>query len=295
VCSLPAAVALKKTWPEAHITWVVDPRFAGVLECCSAVDEIVAIKPSLRSIPRYSTPFDAAIDLQGLLKSAICIWRAQAKRKVGYHWQREGSRLFSSRVVPDPSSFHVVDQYVDVVRALGAEASAAEFSLKPKPEDVLAVRAKLKAKGLVGRFVVVNAGAGWSSKRWPPKHFASVIDALAKQNMPTVLVGGRADADRAAANEVLSACGSAPIDLLGETSVRELIALLRLSSCHLGGDTGSTHIAAALEIPAVGLYSITRPARSCPYGQIERCHYDPSGLANILPEDVRMTVEQAIA
>jgi len=59
-----------------------------------------------------------------------------------------------------------------------------------------------------------------------------------------------------------------------------------LAVAHVGGDTGSTHIAAALGIPAVGLYSITRPVRSCPYGQIERCLYEPRGLKYILPDQV---------
>jgi ADP-heptose:LPS heptosyltransferase len=168
----------------------------------------------------------------------------------------------------------------------------AEFSLKPKEEDILSVRAKLKAKGLTGRFVVMNAGAGWATKRWPPFHFAKVIDGL---EIPTVLVGGKAEADRQAADEVIAACERKPHDLLGETNIRELVALLRLASAHVGGDTGSTHIAAALDTPAVGLYSITRPQRSCPYGQIHRCHYDPSGLANITPGAVLETVSTAIS
>jgi lipopolysaccharide heptosyltransferase I len=292
VCCLPVAAALKKTFPDCHITWAVDPRFAGVVECSQAVDEVLRVKPDLKNIPSYPEAFDAALDLQGLLKSALCIAKAKAKRKVGYHWQREGSWLFSQRILPDPSSFHIVDQYVDVARAFGAEAQRADFALKPKEEDVLAVRAKLKAKGVNGRFVVMNAGAGWATKRWPPEHFAKVIDAI---DLPTVLIGGKAQADRSAADEVMNACKNKPHDLLGQTNVRELVALLRLCSVHVGGDTGSTHIAAALETSAIGLYSITRPQRSCPYGQIERCHYNPAGLAKIEPEAVLQTIQSAIS
>lgn len=290
VCSLPVATALKRTFRDAHVTWVVDPRFAGIVECCEAVDEVIRIKPSLKTLPRYAERFDAALDIQGLLKSALCVWRAKADRKVGYHWQREGARFFSERILPDPTSFHVVDQYVDVARAIGAEAGRAEFSLKPKEEDVLSVRRKLKERGVGGRIMVVNAGAGWATKRWPPEHFAQVIDAVQAMDVRVVLVGGKADADRAAADEVVSRCQTPPTLLLGETSVRELVALIRLASVHLGGDTGSSHIAAALDTPAVGLYSITHPRRSCPYGQIERCHYDRESLRNIRPEAVLETV-----
>lgn len=294
VCSLPAAVALKRTFPESHITWVVDPRFGGIVECCAAVDEVIKLKPSLKTIPKYSEPFDAAFDLQGLLKSALCIARAKAPKKYGYHWQREGAMLFSARVLPDPSSLHVVDQYVDVVRAAGAQMERAEFMLAPLEEDILSVRRKLKERDVFGRFVVMNAGAGWATKRWPPKYFARVADRLYAEGLTTVLVGGRAEADQAAAKEVIEASEHKLVNMLGETSVRELVALLRLCSAHVGGDTGSTHIAAALETPAIGLYSITRPERSCPYGQIHRCHYNPAGLAEILPEPVVETVLAAV-
>ncbi|MER3497087.1 MAG: hypothetical protein C4320_10260, partial [Armatimonadota bacterium] len=85
-----------------------------------------------------------------------------------------------------------------------------------------------------------------------------------------------------------------PVNLLGETSVRELVALMSLAAAHIGGDTGSTHLAAALGIPAIGLYSITRPQRSCPYGGIGRCHYDVAGLDRISPDAVLPTVLNAL-
>ena len=290
VCSLPAAVALKRHWPESHITWVVDPRFAGVVQACRAVDEVVVFKPKGLTRPALSGKFDVGFDLQGLFKSGWIIATAPCHRKLGYHWQREGSRLFSSPVTPDATSFHVVDQYVDVARAAGATADKAEFALKPTEEAVLSVRRKLKEAGVIGRFVVMNAGAGWETKRWPAGHFAELINEI---DLPTVLVGGPAAPDRAAGDEVRAAGGKF-IDLIGKTSVAELIALIRLSSAHVGGDTGSTHLAAAMDIPAIGLYSITRPQRSCPYGQIDRCHFHPEGLAQITSDSVLVTVQETL-
>lgn len=290
VCSLPAAVALKRAFPDCHITWAVDPRFAGIVECCGAVDEVVRVKKPLTRLPGQ---YDVALDLQGLLKSGLVVGLARAKEKVGYHWQREGSGLFSRRVPPDPTSFHVVDQYVDVARAVGGEMDRAEFALTPKHDDVLAVRRKLKERGIVGRFALMNAGAGWVSKRWPPSHFAALIDRLHTElEMPTVLLGGPSDGP--IAQEIIDLCSAKPASLVGETGVRELVALVRLASVHVGGDTGSTHLAAALDIPAVGLYGLTRPQRSCPYGQIERCHHDERGLSFIEVEPVWETLRAAL-
>jgi heptosyltransferase I len=297
VCALPVASALKATDPEARIVWAVDPRFAGVVECCTAVGEVAKVKPSFKGsgVPRFDEKFDAALDMQGLLKSAVIVWKAKADRKLGYHWQREGAWLFSERVLPDPSSLHIVDQYVDVARAAGGTADRAEFSLVPKGEDVASVTEKLRSRGIGGIFVVLNAGAGWATKRWPARHFAALIDRLAQDGIPSVLIGGKAPADIAAAEEVKAASKEQPVDLLGQTSVRELVALISMARAHVGGDTGSTHIAAALGVAAIGLYSITKPVRSCPYGQIERCHYNPEGLALIEPEAVYTTVREATA
>lgn len=324
VCSLPVATLLRAHYPESDITWAVDPRFAGIVECCTAVNHVVKCKPGFKpsSWPTFEGEFDAALDLQGLSKSAIVVARAKARQKVGYHWQREGAWLFSSAVRPDPTSLHVVDQYVDVARFLaphpqplsrvgsggpdtlpsppagegpGVRGNQVEFALKPKDEDLSLVRELLASKGVTGRFVLANAGAGWVSKRWPATSFAWVSDQLASKDIPMVFLGGKADEDKQTIEEVQKEAKTPVVSVVGETGVRQLVALCSLASAHLGGDTGSTHLAAALGIPAVGLYSITKPVRSCPYGQIDHCHYDPSGLAQIHPEDVLKTLNEVLS
>lgn len=296
VCSLPAAAALKAGFEDAHVTWVVDRRFAGIVQCCKFVDEVVVASPGLnpKSWPKPDGHFQAALDLQGLFKSGIVVGRAKAAKKVGYHWQREGAWLFSHAVLPDPSSYHIVDQYVDVARAVGGKADRAEFGLEAHLDDRGTVQQKLLEKGIQGRFVAINAGAGWVTKRWPAASYAELVDRLALEGLQAVLIGGKASADREAADAVISAAKSKPVDMLGQTSVKELVALIAMSEVHIGGDTGSTHIAAALGKPAVGLYSITRPKRSCPYGQVERCLYDPEALAKIGVDAVFGKVMEAV-
>jgi ADP-heptose:LPS heptosyltransferase len=222
------------------------------------------------------------------------------------------------------------------------------------------VRERLRSAS-VEKFVVLNPGAGWETKRWPSPSFGEVAGWLASIGFSAILIGGGSDADRATAEEVSHAsisnaypskavaksCAvfgesdrrvsdgltSSPLEFThpnppspfdfaqglrregvevkgnagaprllkglasispntlplvwtGTTTVGELIALLSLASAHIGGDTGSTHIAAALGVPCVGLYSITNPRRSCPYGQIDSCLHDPVSLKNITVEQV---------
>jgi ADP-heptose:LPS heptosyltransferase len=291
VCSLPAGAALKASHPQSEVVWCVEARFAGVVELCAAVDRVVVWpkdREARKALVGALGEFDAAFDLQGLWKSGVIVGRCRAARKLGYHWQREGSWLFSQRVRPDPTSLHVTDQYVDVVRAYGAEADRADFALRPDPADVARVRALLPPGG----FVVCNAGAGWATKRWPAAHFAALANALHAEGLRVAFVG--ADADRHAFEEVRRAGAAHALDLIGRTNVRELVALVSLAKAHIGGDTGSTHVAAALGVPAVGLYAITRPERTCPYGQRHNTLVEPGGLANILPEAVLERTLQAM-
>jgi ADP-heptose:LPS heptosyltransferase len=294
VCGLPVAVALREAFPGSEIFWAVDPRFAGIPLCCTAIDQTILIRKPNELDP--FRPFDVAIDLQGLLKSALLVARSGARIRVGYHWQREGARLFSRPVLPDPTSVHIVDQYVDVARGLGATMTTARFGLKAVAEDLEDIRRLLAERDidssrLEGRFVVLNAGAGWASKRWPPASFAAVANGLRERGLHAVFIGA-GEADQAVFREVVAAGASEAVSLLGKTTVRELVALLTLAYAHIGGDTGSTHLAAALGVPAIGLYSITRPERSCPYGQIDRCLYSPVGLSEIAPEEVLAQVDE---
>ncbi|HTQ08471.1 MAG TPA: glycosyltransferase family 9 protein [Fimbriimonadaceae bacterium] len=294
VCSLPAAAALKDGFPGAHVTWVVDKRFADIVRCCRSVDQTVVWdrKPQWlfdgSAVGAGEVVYEAALDLQGLLKSALVVGRVKAKQRVGYHRQREGTALFCRRVLPDPSSIHVVDQYVDVARAIGGIADRARFDLYPDQQATERVRALLDGSP-AGEFIVVNPGSAQAWKRWPVGHFAKLVDDLP---LPAVLIGSKAETGGA---EIVELSRTKPKNLTGMTSIGELIALIGMARAHIGGDTGSTHIAAAMDIPAIGLYSPTRPERSCPYGQISRCHFDPEDLSKIQPEEVLYTVKEALA
>jgi len=300
VCTLPVAVALRKRFPDSEIVWAVSPACADVVEACASVTTVISAKPRFHpsTWPRLEGEFDAAFDLQGLFKSAIVVRQAKARRKLGYHWQREGSALFSAAVKPDPSSLHVVDQYVDVVRAYDADMDRADFGLAPRPEAIESLRSLLHSARVEGSYVLLNAGAGWPTKRWPPSAFAELVKELQGTGVTPILIGGNDEAAMSAADAVEHFCravgGELPVSLLGKTSIAQLIALIAGARAHVGGDTGSTHIAAALGVPAIGLYSITRPERCCPYGQIERTHYNPGGLDRIHPKSVLNTVLQAI-
>lgn len=270
VCTLPVACALRSQFPDCHITWAVSPTFAPLVERCDAVNRVEAVLAKgsriIDEIRRIRTwePFDIAIDAQGLTKSAAVVGAAKADQKVGYHWQRELAPFFSQKVKPDPTSLHVVDQYVDVARAVGCQVDRAQFALKPREDDLEAVA----AFGLPRDYAVIHPGGGWATKRWAVENFVAVARRLVEQGTTPILIGTAPEAPSAA--EIAAQVPEA-INLVSKTNLGALVALIQGARLHVGGDTGSTHIAAALGIPAVGIYLVTRPERSCPYGQFNHC------------------------
>jgi len=267
VCGLPAATSLALAGYE--VTWIVDQRFSALPERCAHVGSTVGIDKRAKDWKETVQglgDFDVAIDLQGLLKSARLVGAAKAAKKLAYHRQREFAGWFASPVKPDKTSLHVVDQYVDVARAAGGETTS-DFGFAPTADDTA------RAKELLGEetrpYVVVNAGGAWASKRWPPEAFARVAEALDGQGLASVFVGSTGEAT--VFQEVQGMTQVQLTSLHGKTTIGDLVGLLAGARLHIGGDTGTTHIAAALGTPCVGLYMVTRPERSCPYGQIDHC------------------------
>ncbi len=264
---------MKAGFPDCEVVWLVDRRFAGVVECCRWVDQIVVMEKGLGAIRTQVAglgTFDVALDLQGLLKSALPVFLASAETKLGYHWQREGSALLVGKVWPDPKSIHVVEQYVDVARAAGG-GDAVDFGLAAKSDDVAKIGELLRDSGLSDGqpLVLANAGAGWAAKRWPAENFAALVKSVEAAGGKVGFLGTKAD--EAAFEEVVSAGGGGAMNLLGKTTVRELVALIDQAWVMVAGDTGALHIAAGLGRQCVGIYMQTRPERSCAYGQLENC------------------------
>ena len=113
-----------------------------------------------------------------------------------------------------------------------------------------------------GRFALLNPGAAWPNKRWPPSRLAEVAIVLRERHgLTSVVLWG--PGEEALAQEVVEAANGAAV-LSPPTTIRDLVALTRGAALMVSGDTGPTHIAAAVGTPIVGIYGPTRPARNGP-------------------------------
>ena len=281
--ALPVSYAIKEQYPDAHLTWVVEPAAYPILEDNPYIDELILFEKSkFRSIGgflREIGPFrkrlrlrryDASLDLQGLFKSAAIVFNAGAKLRIGTANMREGAHLVSRPVRGAHARGHIVERYLDVARALGCAVDEVRFPVSVSERDRMAAETLLAREGVPeGRtFVAFAIGANWSNKRWPVEHFAALADRLYHAHYVPVLVGG-GRLDETLAQDIMRASEILPVNLVGRTNLKQLAHIFTRAALVLGGDTGPVHLAAGLRRPTVMLMGPTDANRNGPYGQLE--------------------------
>ena len=267
VHTIPLAAALRRHLPGAAIDWVADERHAGLLEMVPGLDRRIVLRnrsrPTLvawRALRRSlrAVPYDVALDVQGLGKSALVARLSGARRVVGFGapFLRERWARWLYTETADPGCpRHVVDRNLGILDALGVDGREWVFPIRPAaPPAVETPR---------GSYVVLNPNAAWSTKRWPPERYGVVAEHVGRAHgLPCIVVWGPGDEARSAA--AVAASGGAAA-LAPPTDLVELTSLLRAAALVVSGDTGPLHLAAALGTPVVGLYGPSDPARNGPW------------------------------
>ena len=292
--SLPAVATLRKAFPKTRIDWVVEDRWSGLL--CSRPEFFAAArseeKPLVDNLYVVDTRgwrknltaratreaagsvvqelrkarYDAAIDLQGAVKSAFLMRLSGARVRFGFSRPIESPAglVYTRRITA--RGRHIAEQNVSLT--VGA-AAAAGIDVEPVYEFPLPRDAKYGAwasKELGQRricdFLMMTPGAGWGAKCWPAERFGAVARQMKENGLATIVNYG--PGEKELADAVIAASGGAAQPLA--CSIGELIAMTRRARLFIGGDTGPTHLAAALGVPVVGIYGPTDPARNGPLG-----------------------------
>jgi len=275
VHSLVVLAALHKRFPLARIDWVVAKGFEGLLEGHPLLTRLWIIRKDqwkvlshLRRTARElkelflalrTERYDLVIDLQGLLRSGIITQATKSPVRLGLAEAREGSRLFYTNTVAGGRDIHAVDRYLKLAAAVGCDISSVSFPFPPAKDS--AEIGLLIEK--LGDYAILVPGARKPVNRWPAERFGALAAALP---IKTLVLGSRADA--ALADSVVAASGGKALSLAGQTSIPELIQLIRGGRFMVCNDTGPMHIAAACAIPVVALFGPANPVRTGPYGSV---------------------------
>ena len=281
--ALPVSYALKETFPEARVTWVVEPPAYELLTDNPYIDEIILFeKKKFKSLGGFLTNFgpfkrrlqqnqyDAALDLQGLFKSAAIAYLSKAPVRLGTCNMRECSDKVSRPVIGPHAHGHIVERYLDAARELGCRVDKVVFPMNvtARDEDLAARIMQQAGADMANPYVVLAVGANWPNKRWPTKYFAALSDWLYSQKLiPVVIGGGVLDASLAA--EIEAAAEIPPVNLVGRTSLKQLAHIIRHARLTLGGDTGPVHLSAGIGTKTVMVMGPTDANRNGPYGQLD--------------------------
>ncbi|HZQ69485.1 MAG TPA: glycosyltransferase family 9 protein [Terriglobales bacterium] len=288
--TLPAAAALRQAFPDATIGWAVEERWAELLctiRCPRSgprtpqrplVDRIhLANSARWRSAPfsnhtweqiaaglsdLRSIRYQVAVDLQGAIRSAILARWSGAPTIYGFSQPRENvASMFYTRPVSARGT-HIIEQNLHLASVVTGQPLPMPRVQYPFDNNVETECARRLSERNIDRFVILNPGAGWGAKQWPPDRFGSVAAQLAQHGFKSLINFGPGEEELVKAVESSSA-GAAQVL---SCSITELIAVTRRASLFIGGDTGPLHLAASLGVPVVGIYGPTNPARNGPYG-----------------------------
>ena len=259
--TIPAVVALRDALPRTEIAWAVEPPYAELVEIVARVNAIpVSLKrwsfSRIAAAKRDVRGFSAAIDFQGLIKSALIARVSGARDRYGFARdviREKPAAWFVNRHAAIDRSKHVVEWNTELARTFAPSIThVPNVDFTPFAAD---------ASGALARFtkrIVLLPGAGKPGKQWPVERFAELA---ARIGSDALVVWGP--------GEEGMACAIAA-EVAPPTNFRELAFILKRATLVIGADTGPLHLAAALGTPVVGLYGPTDPSRNGPYGQLDR-------------------------
>ena len=282
VLALPALAALRKSFPDAQISWLIRPDFAPLLENHPHLTKVIpfdrkflgkawfnpyalgALLSLIRQLRR--SKFDVIFDFQGLFRTASLAWLSGCKKRYGLSDSREFAHLFYTDIIEQTEACtHLVDYYLKVVKAAGAADTTVQFVLPDdRPADDF-VKNLLESHNLdPDNYAVLIPGSAHPDKRWPPECFAELADRISFSfNFSIVAVGTASETDIIEKLKTLSK--TIVINLAGQTSLKQLTALFRAARLVVTNDTGPGHIAAALGVPLVMIFGWSNPLRLGPY------------------------------
>lgn len=287
--TLAAICSLRAEFPQMRIGWIIEDRWSELLSAGNTprsgardpqrpvVDfvHVVDTKRWRKSLLSSQTKHEArqalrevrdqhyevAADFQGALKSAAMARMAKANTIFGFQKPRESpARAFYQRCI-ETTGAHVIEQYHALAEAVAGKPLAPGPIVFPRDENAEASLAK-RIFGFNDNLVIINPGAGWGAKQWPPERYGEVARELSVWGFCPLINFGPGEEELALQVQSTSNGVAQPISC----SISELITLTRRARLFIGGDTGPLHLAAALHVPVVAIFGPTDPARNGPYG-----------------------------
>jgi len=281
VCHAVAAVqAIQRHYPHAKITWIIGKVEAMLLKDLPGVELVVFDKKlgfnaygDLKQ-KLQGRQFDVLLHMQVALRANLASLVINAKRKIGFDWSRakELHALFMRERIAPQATPHVLDGFAGFARHLGVPmltqpADKPQWQMPLSQADVDFATAQLQPfrENGVSRFLIICPAASKAERNWLPMRYAAIADYAANLGFVVLLCGGPTAMEYQLRDDILQQTQSNVIDLVGKTTLKQLLALLQQASVVIAPDTGPAHMAVTVGTPVIGLYAHSNPDRTGPY------------------------------
>jgi len=307
--TLPAFAALRRNFPEARISWAVEPKGKDILDFVPGLDEIIVVgSDGWRN--KLKNKDQTAIDFQGLIKSGFIAFRSRARKRIGFDRKNLkeplASLFYTDRIAEFREAEHVIRKNLALLTLLGIREAQIDFplvipeGLRSSVGEIISRSGYRKEKKLA----LFNVGAAWETKRWNPEKWIDVLKDLKNEPVFPMLLWGT-DSEKEMA---LAVSGQTGVPLVPFLTIREILALIKDAALLVSGDTFALQAACAFNVPVVGIFGPTNPARNGPFrGRDKVAYYELSCslcyqrtcrsmecLEKITPEEVVFLVRQSL-
>lgn len=290
VHTLPALTALRRQYPQAKITWLVEEAAAPLIARHRALDRILISRRKrwikglctrdrrrhfkemidfLRSL--RDTRYDLVLDLQASLKGALLILLSRGKRKIGFgpgmEHQEHSYFVLNEKIPMVSMEVHALERGLRLLEAIGIPMRPIMYDLPIGDTEKTAAQTLLVSGGWRSKSdaIAINPMAKWETKLWSVEKFAETADRLIERFGVSLYFTGD-HGDKEMIGTIQKSMRHPSVNLAGRTSLLELAAIYQQVACVITTDTGPMHIAAAVGTPVVALFGATAPWRTGPYG-----------------------------
>ncbi len=279
VLSTPVLPLIRKSFPEATLTVVVNYGTESVLQDYPFVDEVLTVPTghwrrqwAFHRKLRHER-FDAVVDLTDSDRSALMALMTGAKVRIGFNRERRWRGwCYTHLVTAKYGSMHMVEYHAQVLPFLNIEDQVQPPELFVPPDAKVYARKLLSTYGLLEHpLVLLHPSARYVFKAWPLERFAALADWLSLQDVHVAIIGSQRE--QLIGQQIINLTKTKPSNLMGQTRVMDLVALMKESLLLIGNDGGPLHMATAVGCPVVGLYGPSDPAVWGPQGESVRVLY----------------------
>ncbi|OCH04061.1 glycosyltransferase family 9 protein [Aliivibrio fischeri] len=272
VCNTIAAVQMiQKQWPETKITWITGKLEAHLIGDLPNINVVVFDKKlGWKGYTQLwktlkNERFDALLHMQYALRASVATLGIKAKYKLGFDKERSNDfqTLFTNYKVSSPQKPHVLDGLIAFVKELGVNTTNPTWDIPTSYEDNAWASSQLS--DVNNKNLVIVPAASKAYKNWNAQGYADVIHHAQSQGWTITLAGSPAQVEIDLAANIESLLNAPVKNLVGKSSLKEMLALLKQANLVIAPDTGPAHMANAVNTPIIGLYAHHNPDRTCPY------------------------------